>query len=341
MKSSMNTVESMRKPFINIKNPYLPINKIFRSKIKQKKSHNNSISASSTHNYIKKKMHTSLNSPTKSNELITKLTTEVNQLKAQITQQDDYVRSLEKEIVELKMNKNENNEYEEYTKKQMLRSVKILEVENKQLREEIENYKAKEIKMMKMLYNMSKKGIPIEEMINCAEEDVQESKLDTDKTNLSSTTFTPIILQEQIKQASLASSLDHKPDVVPKLNLDTLNNKYNENYFNVPAYKVSQGNSGNVSITTTTGYSNNITGGVNACSHELLPGSTSYKDKKVIIQNSESNKVHKHLVKSNNISTINNSINKSINGLSSLSTKLKMNKINSAKKHHNTSYNKI
>lgn len=328
----MNTVESMRKPFINIKNSYLPINKIFRSKIKPKKSHNNSISASSTHNYIKKKMHTSLNSPTKSNELITKLTTEVNHLKAQLNQQDDYVKSLEREIDELKMSKNETNEYEEYTKKQMLREVKILEVENKQLKEEIENYKAKEIKMMKMLYNMSKKGIPIEEMINCAEEDVQETKLDTDKTNLSSTTFTPIILQDQVKQSSLASSLDHKPEAVPKLNLDTLNNKYNQNYLNVPANKISQGNSGNISITTTTGYSNNITGGVNACSHEQLPGRTNYIDKKISKQNSEKSKIHKHLVKSNNISTINNSMNKSINGIA----KLKMNK-----KHHNTSYNKI
>lgn len=318
-----------------MKNSYLPINRLFRSKPKQKKkSGNNSMNISSANNSIKKKMHTSLNSPEKANETIYQLQNEIAQLKTHLSQRDDYIRSLENEIINLKSNAMENNEYEEYAKKQMLRNVKSLTSENEQLREEIENYKQKEIKMMKILYNMSKKGIPIEEMINCAEEDIGDTdnnKLDTEKTNHSSTTFTPISLNEQIKGVSLASSLEQKP-AIPKLNLDTLNNKYNENYFSPPANKVGQGNSGNVSITTTTGYSNNITLGVNGqncsnrISHEFLPGSTGLKDRK--------------LKRQSNLTNLNLN-NKSLNGLGGLSNKLKLNKLMLNKKTHNTSYNKI
>lgn len=266
----INTVESIRKPFLNINlnQSYLPL-KLIHSKSKKKahlqNSHNNSLQ--------KPKIKTSLNSPDKSIEdlknAIKEKEKEISFLKNQLLSKDKYISEMESEIISLKTNKTEVSEYDEYAKKQMMRNVKLLQAENFQLRDEVNKFKLKEIKMMKLLYNLNKKGIPIDSMIDCAEEEIGTGA-ETDKTN---GTFIPLIDEGEVVKNLV------RPDIVPKLNFDQLNQKFNENYFS-PLVNNKQSNS---SVSATTGCSN-----VNTCSHEFLPKRK--KGKEILIKKKGSKK---------------------------------------------------
>ena len=90
---------------------------------------------------------------------------EINNLKAIINEKDLYIKNLENKISSLNVNKNVDEEYEKYSKIIMLKSVKNLTTENEELHKQIKEYKLKEIKMQKLIENMNKKGIDINNIL--------------------------------------------------------------------------------------------------------------------------------------------------------------------------------
>ena len=256
----------------------------------------------------KTRIHTSANSPRKTHQHVLKLQQEIKALKATVKQQKAHIQGLEKELSSLKSTQSESNTYEEYAKKQLMRNVEILSKENSQLREEIEKYKSKVTKMMKLLYNMSKKGISVDVMVDCAEEDINDHDngignnnnansaqgnddiqvLETQMSNLSSTTFTPLNMPDDEKVMNIICHT-HLPSngVVPKLNLEQFHqHKYNDSCL---SNKIKHNNNNNQ----------------NYNSHELLVDAHTVNNNhtNTIISNNNNNSFH---IKNTNNSFINN-----------------------------------
>ncbi len=104
-------------------------------------------------------------------ELINK-NNEINNLKIRIKEQDKYIYDLENKIKSIRNNKQgEDEEYEQYSKKMILRNIKVLTNENEELHKQIKEYKEKEIKIMRALYYINKKGISIDEFLDCNNDD--------------------------------------------------------------------------------------------------------------------------------------------------------------------------
>ena len=240
-------------------------------------------------------------------------------------------RSLEKELSSLKCTQSESNEYEEYAKKQLMRNVEILSKENTQLREEIEKYKSKVNKMMKLLYNMSKKGISVDVMVDCAEEDINDSNvttnnvqgnediqvLETQMSNLSSTTFTPLNMPDDEKVMDMICHT-HLPSNggVPRLNLEQFQQqKYNNNNNNshevlVDAYAVGNNNHSNAIISNN---NNSFINNHNGITHKQLNKSVNYINN---INNNNNNKIKLmalNAIHHNHTNTQTNNTNTNIN----------------------------
>ena len=93
---------------------------------------------------------------------------EIIKLKNRISEQDKYIFDLENKIKSLRKDKSETNEeYEQYSKKMILRNIKVLTTENEELNKQINEYKEKQIKIMKALYYIKKiKGISIDSFLD-------------------------------------------------------------------------------------------------------------------------------------------------------------------------------
>lgn len=268
----INTVESIRKPFISTKpNIHIPTSKLTKtpsltiSSALYKAKQNSKPASKSKNN------RTTTSSPNKA-EIITKFKEEliekdkllslkdleIHRLKDQLQLQDKQIKDFEKELILMKENKQEENEYDEYAKKQMVRNVKLLSAENRQLHEEIVEYKNKEIKLMKLLFEMKKRGIPIEEMIETVDDLNSNTNINAELSNNSeaSATFTPLILNTE-------DNFTVKPKMIPKLNFNQLNEKYNLEHL---CFQAKQTNT----QTSTSGTSNNtkmISSGTSNHSH--------------------------------------------------------------------------
>jgi hypothetical protein len=97
---------------------------------------------------------------------------EIINLKRRISEQDKYIYDLENKIKSIRNNKQEEDEeYEQYSKKMILRNIKVLTNENEELHKQIKEYKEKEIKIMRALYYINKKGISIDTFLDCNTED--------------------------------------------------------------------------------------------------------------------------------------------------------------------------
>ena len=202
------------------------------------KSYKNSISEKpKIHNY---NIRTSINSPlssTSKNEQIIKLkkeielkNNEINILKIEISEKNKIIKTLNDENINLKNDKSEEEEYEQYSKKIMIRNVKLLTSENQQLRNEIEQYKRKIMTMMKILYNMKNKGIPIDEFVENVENNISSnnSKLNSQKSDITNHSFIPLYIENN---DDLNENISVKNQMkIPSLNLEQLNNKYNFEY---------------------------------------------------------------------------------------------------------------
>ena len=128
-------------------------------------------------------MKTNINSPLDSNrkkekiiELNNKLLSknnEINEIKNKINEQDNYIFNLEQKIKNLQNNSNNftEDENEQYSKKMVLRNIRMLTSENEELTKQINEYKGKEFKIMKLLYAISKKGISMDTILACANDD--------------------------------------------------------------------------------------------------------------------------------------------------------------------------
>ena len=283
-----------------------------------------------------------MNSPRKTHQHVVKLQHEIKTLKATVKQQKECIQCLERELCSLKTTQSESNEYEEYAKKQLMRNVEILSKENSQLREEIEKYKSKVTKMMKLLYNMSKKGISVDVMVDCAEEDINDGNinhvqgnddiqiLETQMSNLSSTTFTPLNMPDDEKVLNMICHT-HLPSngVVPKLNLEQFQqHKYNDNCL---SNKMKHNNNH---------HHNN--------SHEVLVDAYTVGNNhnNANISNNNNNNNSFHIKNSNNNSFINNNgithkqLNKSVNYVNNNNNnnnnKIKLMTLNATHHHHHT-----
>ena len=133
-------------------------------------------------------LKTNINSPLDSNrkkekivELNNKLlnkNNEITELKNKINEQDNYIINLEKKIKNLQNNSNNytEDENEQYSKKMVLRNIRMLTSENEELTKQINEYKAKEFKIMKLLYAMNKKGISMDTILACANDNDKKER---------------------------------------------------------------------------------------------------------------------------------------------------------------------
>ena len=140
--------------------------KIFHLKIKN--CHNNLKS--------RKTIKTNINSPLDSdreekqiislNHELTNKKNEINKLKERIDEQNKYIKELEEKIKNIIDEKvKEDVEYEQYSKKMIVRNIKVLNDENEELHKQINEYKDKEMKIMKALYYLNKQGISIDNFL--------------------------------------------------------------------------------------------------------------------------------------------------------------------------------
>ena len=150
--------------------------KIFNIKIQ--KCHNNSkISKKSGNTNINNySIKTNINSPLGSDrdekqiiilnhELINK-NNEIDNLKKRIDEQNKYITELEDKIKCIIDNKiGEDIELEQYSKKMIIRNIKVLTNENEELHKQINEFKEKEMKIMEALYYLNKQGISIDSFL--------------------------------------------------------------------------------------------------------------------------------------------------------------------------------
>ena len=182
-------------------------------------------------------IRTNINSPLNRSEILQSELEDkekkMNNLKEILINKEKIINDLKNEIQILKNNKNEEDEYEQYSKKIMIRNIKLLTVENNDLRKELEIYKNKEIKIMSILYNLNKNGIPIDDLVNFAQESNLNSQINLNNNEksdniTSSNTFIPIYIKSN---SNINNFYDIKNDMnIPNLNFDNLNQKYNEEF---------------------------------------------------------------------------------------------------------------
>ena len=209
---------------------------------------------------------------------------EINNLKDKINEKDVYIKNLENKISSLNINKNVDEEYEKYSKIIMLKNVKSLTKENEELHKQLSEYKNKEIKMMKLLDNMNKKGIDINNILKILDKEENNtlnnniSNIDdinnnsglntneriikydeivlktdtTNNTNNTNNTFVPLNLNDEQKNISSKSCINLNQNL-PILPLKHINEYFNDNY-----YVQKENENNNIQIQITNNYDCNI-----------------------------------------------------------------------------------
>lgn len=149
--------------------------KLFQIKIKN--CHNNLKATKIGNNIINNySTNTNINSPIGSdreekqiislNHELTNKKNEINKLKERINEQNKYITELEEKIKSIiDEKKKEDIDYEQYSKKMIVRNIKVLTTENEELHKQIDEYKGKQMKIMKALYYLKKQGISIDSFL--------------------------------------------------------------------------------------------------------------------------------------------------------------------------------
>ena len=274
-----------------IKNLSITINKLDNNNINSSKNvyNINTYTNSNVNKTIHKKinMHkTCINTPIESfrkaeqiiklNKEIESKENEIKNLKYIINEKDLYIKNLEDKISSLNVNKNVDEEYDKYSKIIMLKNVKNLTSENEELHKQIKEHKNKEIKLMKLLENINKKGIDINNILNMFDNvqnndinisDINNSNLNTNEriikydeivlktdttnnTNNTNNTFVPLNLNDEQKNISSKSCINLNQNL-PVLPLKNINEYYNDNYY-------AQKENDNIQIQITNNYDCNI-----------------------------------------------------------------------------------
>jgi hypothetical protein len=168
--------------------------------------------------------------------LETKFNEEILELNKVISGKDQALNKLEKVSKELKQKldnkvKCESNEIYLYTQKQLLRDNALLTNDNKQFREhilqlekEIDSLRAKDVKMMRLLFTLSRKGIAINDIL----ENELKSNQNTIQDNMETYKEEPSSINDSIYGPIYVEprKTAHKPEIVPALNLTNINNSY-------------------------------------------------------------------------------------------------------------------
>ena len=229
----------------------------------------NSIKSNGKNNKNKLNMNqfnkTSINTPMESfrkkeqiiflNQEIENKKNEINNLKSIVNEKDAYIKNLEEKISSLNVTQNVDKEYDKYSKIIIVKNIKNLTLENEQLHKQIQDFKNKEIKMMKLIENMKKSGIDFDNILNqinnkeeininlnsknsSINESLSSNKYDdvvlktdtTNNTNITNNTFLPFNLNEEQKNISNKSCINLAQNL-PELPLKNINDFFNENYF--------------------------------------------------------------------------------------------------------------
>ena len=182
---------------------------------------------------------------------------ELYELRNIYSNKQNYIKELENKLSSMKINKNVDEEYEKYSKIVMQKNVKMLTTENENLHKQIKEYKEKDLKMMKVLYNLQKKGIKFDDLIENEfnENDDKNNLLKCDedvalKTDTTINTFTPLNLNDEQKNISCKSSINLNQNL-PVLPLGKINDYYNEEY-------IVKNQNDNIQIQITNNYDCNI-----------------------------------------------------------------------------------
>ena len=275
--SSKNKIKNLNITINNIDNNNINNNNIFTNNIFSINTHPNSNINKNIHKKIN--IHkTCINTPMESNrktEQIMHLNkeielkeNEINNLKTIINEKDLYIKNLENKISSLNVNKNVDEEYEKYSKIIMLKNVKNLTTENEELHKQIKEYKLKEIKMQKLIENMSKKGIDINNILEILDREEEKNAMNinmnqnsndinnsnsildnneriikydeivlktyttnnTNNTNNNNNTFVPLNLNEEQKNISCKSCINLNKNL-PVLPLKNISQFFNDNYY--------------------------------------------------------------------------------------------------------------
>ena len=208
---------------------------------------------------------TSINTPMESfrkkeqiiflNQEIENKKNEINNLKSIVNEKDAYIKNLEEKISSLNVTQNVDKEYDKYSKIIIVKNIKNLTLENEQLHKQIQDFKNKELKMMKLIQNMKKSGIDFDNILNqinnneeininlnsknsSINESISNNKYDdvvlktdtTNNTNITNNTFLPFNLNEEQKNISNKSCINLAQNL-PELPLKNINDFFNENYF--------------------------------------------------------------------------------------------------------------
>ena len=205
---------------------------------------------------------------------------EINDLKSIVNSKDLHIKNLEEKISSLNVTQNVDKEYEKYSKIIIVKNIKNLTIENEQLHKQVSEYKTKEIKMLKLLQNMKKKGIDIDSILSQVNNDEKininlnsnnsnmtelnsnsnsNNKYDdivlktdtTNNTNITNNTFLPLNLNEEQKNVSHKSCINLAQNL-PELPLKNINEYFNENYFS------NQNGNGNIQIQIMNNFDCNI-----------------------------------------------------------------------------------
>ena len=188
------------------------------------------------------------------NKEIENKTNEIYNLKNIVNEKDIYIKNLEEKISLLNVNQNVDKEYEKYSKIIIVKNIKNLTKENEQLHKQIQEYKNKEIKMMKLLQNIKNNGIDIDNILkqinlnenininlnsnNSNISEVSHNKYDdialktdtTNNTNITNNTFLLLNLNDEQKNISHKSCINLEQNL-PELPLKNINDYFNENFF--------------------------------------------------------------------------------------------------------------
>ena len=256
------------------KNLNLTMNHIYKNNSSNKSNilYTNIIKTNNPKN-IKKKINTNqfhktcINTPKESyrkkdqiiflNQEIENKKNEINNLKNIVNEKDIYIKNLEEKLSSLNVNQNVDKEYDKYSKIIIVKNIKNLTIENEQLHKQIQEYKNKEIKMMKLIQNMKKSGIDFDNVLNQVNnneeininlkskgsnnncnESINSIKYDdtviktdtTNNSNITNNTFLPLNLNEEQKNISHKSCINLAQNL-PELPLKNINDYFNENYF--------------------------------------------------------------------------------------------------------------
>ena len=150
--------------------------KIFNIKIKKCHNKSKNTKKSGNPNINNYSIKTNINSPLGSdrdekqiislNHELKNKNNEIDNLKKRIDEQNKYITELEDKIKCIIDNKiGQDVELEQYSKKMIVRNIKDLTNENEELHKQINEFKEKEIKIMKALYYLNKQGISIDSFL--------------------------------------------------------------------------------------------------------------------------------------------------------------------------------